>query len=135
MQNPDILDKSQKNSFKLKEYLFPSGNIIYYQGYENFALDELIFDENIEEEDIITSKKDVPEIWYEDSEGIKHRYFTDIYMPKQNKCIEVKSEYTYLHGIKNLFLKRIATTKCGYIFDLRIYDKNGNIISENEMTI
>lgn len=44
----------------------PSGKIIDYQGYENFALDELLNVENINEDDIITNRKDVPEIWYTD---------------------------------------------------------------------
>jgi hypothetical protein len=49
---------------------------IKYQGYENFAFDEL-FAEGFTEKDIITSKKNVPEIWYTNNDK-NHRYFVDI---------------------------------------------------------
>jgi hypothetical protein len=39
----------------------PSGKIIDYQGYENFAFDELINVEKIDEDDLFISSKDVPE--------------------------------------------------------------------------
>ena len=52
----------------------PSDKIIDYQGYENFALDELLNIEHILEDDIITNRKDVPEIWYNDKTGKKRRH-------------------------------------------------------------
>ena len=44
---------------------------------------------------IIIGVKNVPEIWYIDENNIEHRYYVDIFIPSQNKCIEVKSLYTY----------------------------------------
>jgi hypothetical protein len=56
-------------------------------------LQELI-ENNINEIDIITGAKNVPTIWYDDSDGKKHRHYVDIFIPSQNKCIEVKSTWT-----------------------------------------
>lgn len=58
-------EKQQKNSYKLKEFKYPSGKIINFQGYENRALNDLL-NLNINKKDIINSRKDVPEIYYID---------------------------------------------------------------------
>ena len=50
--------------FVSKNYILPSGKQIKYQGYENFALNEII--NNIDENDIITGCKNVPKITYND---------------------------------------------------------------------
>ena len=84
-QNIEIYEKMNKMSYYLKEYTLPSGNIIKIQGYEHFALNELL--KNINENDIITGCKNVPTIWYNDESGKKHRHFVDIFIPSQNKCI------------------------------------------------
>ena len=89
---------------KSKEYIFPSGNIILVQGDEPYALDELIINENIDETNIITGCKNVPEIWYTDGLGKKHRHYVDIFIPSQNKCIEVKSTWTAEKKKDNIFL-------------------------------
>lgn len=56
-------------------------------------------------------------------------FYIDIYVPCQNKCIEVKSLYTFNDNkIVNL-LKQEAAEKMGYIFEFWIYDKNGNRVN------
>jgi len=82
--------------------------------------------EKIHESDIIIGVKNVPEIWYIDENNIKHRYYADIYIPSQNKCIEVKSTYTYKINENVNLLKKEATIKAGYNFEFWIYDKKGN---------
>jgi hypothetical protein len=129
MQHPEICEKSHKNSFKLKEYIFPSGKKCNIQGYENFALDELLYIENIDENDIFTSKMEVPEIWYYDGDK-NHRYFTDIYIKSQNKCIEVKSEWTLNLDINVFNLKKESAISSGYVFELRVYNKNKERINK-----
>ena len=57
----------------------------------------------------------MPEIWFTDNNK-EHRYYVDIYIPSQNKCIEVKSIYTYQRYIKTNFLKKEAAIKIGYSF-------------------
>ena len=45
-QNEEIADKMIKNNFKLKEFIFPSGETIKVQGYEPFALNDIINNEH-----------------------------------------------------------------------------------------
>lgn len=124
-QNAEIADKMLKNSYKLKKYEMPSGKIISCQGYENFALDELLFEEKISEDDISTERNCVPEIWFYDKNNVRHRYYVDIYIKSQNRCIEVKSSWT--NQPKNyVFEKKEAAENLGYKYDLWIYDKNRN---------
>jgi hypothetical protein len=105
-QNTEIYEKMNKTSYYIKEYILPSGNIINIQGYEHFALDELLQKENMNENDIITGCKNVPTIWYNDESGKKHRHFVDIFIPSQNKCIEVKSTWTFKKQKEIVLLKK-----------------------------
>ena len=108
----------------------PSGKIINYQGYENFALDELLqlFNEN----DIENERYTVPIIKYIKNNK-EHNYFPDIFIKSKNLIIEVKSEWTYkdklkftlvlykLQLIQNI-LKALAVRKSGYNFEFWIYN-------------
>jgi len=124
MKNPEIIEKNIKMSYYLKEYTLPSGNIIKIQGYEHFALDELL--KNINENDIITGCKNVPTIWYNDESGKKHRHFVDIFIPSQNKCIEVKSTWTFKKQKEIVLLKKMAAKELGCLYEIWVYDKIGN---------
>jgi hypothetical protein len=121
-QNTDIMDKSSKAAYKLKEYIFPSRAIVKIQGYENFALDELIINEKIDESDIIIGAKNVPVIWYNDETGKKHRHYVDIFIPSQNRCIEVKSIWTVEKKKDSIFLKQKAAKELGYKYSIWIYN-------------
>ena len=85
-----------------KTYTFPSGKEIQVQGYEPFALNELI--QILSEDDIINGCSNVPTIAYADDEGKPHKHFPDIFIPSQNKCIEVKSTWTAEKKKDNIFL-------------------------------
>ncbi len=117
MQNSAIASKSLNNALKKKTYTFPSGNVIFVQGYENYALDDLL-SKGYDEEDLLTDRKDVPEIWYIDNKGKRRRYYVDIYIPKINKCIEVKSAYTFQKP--NVFEKMDAVIDTGYDCEILI---------------
>jgi hypothetical protein len=93
MQHPDILNKNTKSQYKKKEIKTPSGKTIYLQGYEPQAY-KLLLNTYIEDE-IITDKKEVPEVWWEDDTGKLHRYFVDFYIPKDKLMVEIKSLRTY----------------------------------------
>ena len=62
---------------------------------------------------------------------IKRIYYSDIYIKKENKIIEVKSEWTFKINKKKNLLKKEACLKAGYKFEFWIFDKNGNIIEED----
>jgi hypothetical protein len=127
-QNAEIAEKTSKNSYIKKEYIFPSGIKIFCQGYEHLALEQLINDEKIEENDIVTGCKNVPTIWYNDELGIKHRHYVDIYIPSQNRCIEVKSTWTAQKKINNIYLKQNAGKELGYKYEIWIYNNKKELV-------
>ena len=126
-QNSEIMEKCSKNAYKLKDYTLPSGNIIKIQGYEHYALDELLKD-GILEEDIINGCKNVPEIWYTDENGGKHRHYVDIFIPSQNRCIEVKSTWTVEKKKDCIYLKQQAGKELGYNYEIWVYNGKGEKI-------
>ncbi len=103
----------------------PSGEIRKVQGYEPFALDELL--KTNSETDILTNRKDVPRITYKIGDKTRY-YFPDIYIPSENRIIEVKSTWTYKCKEDNIQEKKKATEEAGYIYETWIYAKNGNKI-------
>jgi hypothetical protein len=124
LQNKDIMDKVIKNSYKLKEYVMPSGKVVKCQGYEPYALRELI-NNNIIENDIITGIKNIPELWYIDSKSKKHRHYVDIFIHSQNKCVEVKSEWTFNKQPENVLKKQEYAKKLGYLYEIWVYNSKG----------
>jgi hypothetical protein len=121
-QNLEIQEKTQKNAKKYKEYKMPSGDIRKVQGYEPFALDELV--RTYEELDIITDRKEIPRIGYKVDNKQKY-YFPDIYIKSINKIIEVKSTWTYNCKADNNDEKAKATKLKGYNYEVWIYDGKG----------
>ena len=127
-QNAKVSETMLKSSYNLKHYSLPSGKIINYQGYENFALDKLLKEDHILEEDIITDRRDVPEIWYTDKTNKLRRHYVDFYIKTQNRCIEVKSTWTNQEK-NNVFEKQSAAINIGYKYDIWIFNKDGNLIT------
>ena len=123
IQNVEIAKKMLASGVRFKDYVFPSGRIEKIQGYENIALDELICVELINENDIIVGCKNVPTIWYTTDDGIKHRHYVDIFIPTENRCIEVKGEWFYKRDKNILELKKQEAEKLGYKYDLWVYNK------------
>lgn len=124
-QNAEVSEVMLKNAYNIKQYTFPSGKTISYQGYENFAFDELVNIENISEDDIFTNRTEVPELWYTDKTNKLRRHFVDIYIKSQNRCIEVKSAWTNQEK-NNVLEKKESAIKMGYKYDIWIFDRNGN---------
>jgi len=123
-------ENASKKAYKLKTFITPSGKEIIYQGYEHFALEYLLTCLNIQEKDIITNRKYVPDIWYIDQNNKKHRHYVDIFIPAENLCIEVKSTWTFKKKQDNIFLKQNAAKELGYRYEIWIYDELGNCIEQ-----
>jgi hypothetical protein len=129
MQHPDIINKSQKNSFKLKPYILPSGLEIVLQGYEDKALD--ILTKIYCEDDIITERRNVPELWWSYPDDNKqHRHFVDIYIKSTNTCIEIKSNWTFEQNKEKTLLKQKFAINLGYNYEIWILDHLGNILNK-----
>ena len=128
-QNAEVADTMLKSSYNKKQYNLPSGKLLDYQGYENFSLDRLLYFEKICEDSIITNRKDVPVIWYSDINNKRRRHYVDIYIPSQNRCIEVKSTWT--NQTKNNVLEKQKGAKdLGYIYEIWIFDREGSLLDE-----
>ena len=130
-QNPESSEKQLKASYKRKQYTMPSGNVIDYQGYENFGFDRLLNEEHIDENDIITKRTEVPEIWYVDKNGKKRRHFVDMFVKSQNRCIEIKSTWTNKQEKSNIYEKQAAGIQLGYIYEVWVFDANGHMIQKS----
>jgi hypothetical protein len=122
-----IFEKQQK--YRWKDYTLPSGKLVKIQGYENLALDILL--QTYDENDLILERKNIPKIHY--GENNKHQYVTDIFIPKENKFIEVKSEYTFTKYLKINLLKEQASKNAGFDFEFLILKRTGEPVSRYEV--
>lgn len=118
MQIPEVCEKQQNNRYKTKEYIWNTGEVSKVQGFEDIVLGELE-EKGYKFQEVLTSKKDMPEIWYE-FEGQQRRYFPDFYIPHENLVIEVKSSYTIKKDNERNKLKWEATRNLGYNFIVEI---------------
>jgi hypothetical protein len=130
-QSQEIQEKNQKNAKKFKEYKTPSGAIWKVQGYEPFALNELF--KTYTEEQIKCSRKDVPRINYITDDDKQKYYFPDIYIPHENRIIEVKSDWTITLNPDIIQCKKEATIAQGYNYEIWIYDAKGDRINEESI--
>jgi hypothetical protein len=122
MQNPEVFEKCINNSRKFKEYILPSGKIIKIQGFENFALDDLL--KKYDERDIVIGAKNIREIIGKieyNFEGKNRIYYPDIYIIPENKIIEVKSNYTISVDTEKNEEKKKAVLNKGIKFEFKIY--------------
>ena len=128
MQNAEYSERVSKSAYKLKAYTIPSGKIMMIQGFENFALDDLLKIENIDENDIMNDRTKVPEIWYSDEKNERRRHYVDFYIPSQNRCIEVKSSWTFENNKDKVLAKQKAAIEMGMKYEIWIYDGYGKRI-------
>lgn len=128
MQNSEVSEKSSKNAYLAKDYQFPSGKKVKIQGYEHFGIDELLNIEKINEDDIITKRTEVPKIWYLDIKNKKHRHYVDIFIPSQNRCVEIKSVWTYQRNKDKVTRKKKAAIDLGYLYDIWVFNPKGEKI-------
>lgn len=119
-QVPEFQDKRDATvKSKMKEYIWKTGEITKLQGYEPIVLKELE-ESGYKYHDVLTKKSDMPEVWYVDDKNIKHRYYSDFYIPTENIVIEVKSEYTMISNFYINQLKAQATKSLGYTYKLEV---------------
>lgn len=134
-QNSKILEKLKKNSYKLKEYILPSGKIVKVQGYEPWALDLLL--KTYKECDLLIENKDIEnkigQIWYIGKDKKKHRYISDIYIISENKIVEVKSTWTFERYREKNLLKEQRCLDMGMKFEFMIFNGKKQLLNEEEV--
>jgi hypothetical protein len=109
-----------QNAKKLKTATV-NGKDIKYQGFELLAINQLL-EEGYLIEDIKNGKGEVPNFIYH-FDGRNRRYYPDIYIPKDNRIIEVKSKWTYEQELSKNLAKRKIVIDSGYEFDFYIMEK------------
>lgn len=118
MQCPVLFRKAAASSFKRKPYIFKDQTFMLL-GYEDRAIDDILKKEDI---DVMYAGEceQIPvfEYFIDDK---KHVYYPDIYIPENNKIIEVKSIYTYNKDVEKVKYTAMSVSE-HYIFELRIYD-------------
>lgn len=114
-QMPD--NRSFRN-YKQWEVIDPNGKSHQVQGYERYVF-PILWKQSI---DIVTSRAEVPEIFYSDPTSSRRRYFTDAYCSKEKSCIEVKSIWT-IRTDKRLEYKIREVIDRGMTLRLIVWDK------------
>jgi hypothetical protein len=127
LQNEEIRLRTLNSAFQQKKFVMPSGRIIKVQGYEPFALRDLL--KTYTEEQIkVDSERGMPIIMYTTEDGKTHRYYPDIYIAHENRIIEIKSRYTAGEGGRNVILKKEATIAAGFLYEIWCYNEKGQRI-------
>lgn len=109
-----------------KDYTYPSGKVVQVQGYEPIYHDVLV-ECGLSEDEIVVGIENVPIIPYP-FEGKGHMYFPDIYLPRYNMIVEIKSDYTYERHKEKTHCKIEATRQQGYIARLVVYNQKGECV-------
>jgi hypothetical protein len=122
-QSPAIQAKAQKSGLQYKIYTTPTGELRKVQGYEPRALNILFKEHNLPESDVITDRSKMPVISYT-SDNKSRRYFPDIYIPSQNKIIEVKSSWTFELYYDINCLKWKATIDAGFQCEFWVFTRD-----------
>jgi hypothetical protein len=119
MQNPKFFKKAQQSSYKRRMYVSPFGKEYMILGYEDMYLDELF---QTYGDILIYAGEDerIPVISYQMKDGSTHRYYPDIFIPSQNKVIEIKSSYFFDQEKESVLRKAEATSRM-YDFEIVIY--------------
>jgi hypothetical protein len=118
LQNIEIFKKVQDALYNNKNMILPSGLEVTYQGYENVAITTLLGKGYLEEQ-LVLDRDLIPIIKYE-FENKSRVYFPDIFIPHENKIIEVKSTWTYEKDLEQNLAKRQACLDQGYSFEFWI---------------
>lgn len=126
-QNKEVMERTQKSAKKYKDYVMPSGAVRKVQGYEPFALKELE-QSGYSEDQIKTDRDEVPTIEYE-VDGKKKYHFPDIFIPHENKIVEVKSTWTLKCKTDNVQLKKAAAEQQGFHYEIWCFNGKGERVT------
>ncbi len=115
-----IIAKQLLTAKKPRFYTMPSGKVANIQGYEHWALDELLLSYDEDRIGIHAT----PTIRFE-LNGQKKRHYPDIYIADENRLIEVKSDFTYDKYIELNMAKKEAAIADGFLYEFWVYTQRG----------
>lgn len=133
---PGILSKSQRSNSVGKQCWLPSGNIVHVRGYEGIVILNLLC--TYLETDLIchdmNSNYKIPVFEFVNANLHSARYYPDIYIPKENRIIEVKSRWwwdangdtRYANRLVNNLKKRQAVLDKGYNYEVWLFSSKIN---------
>jgi hypothetical protein len=126
MQCPEIFRKYQANAYKRRPYICPDGKTFMILGYEDICLTQIFEQEGHK---ILYAGEDpeIPVIKYNDKDGKEHCYYPDVYLPDENRIIEVKSTYLFLRDRERNIAKARETSK-HFKFEFMIYNGKKQLI-------
>ncbi|AMQ10862.1 putative Vsr/MutH/archaeal HJR family endonuclease [Brazilian marseillevirus] len=129
----EVYSKVLRSCFKVKEFTFPSGRTVPYQGYEHYAI-LLLLKEGHQEEDIVSCHESIMGFMYEDGK-IKRKYYPDLFVPSSDTIVEVKSTWTYekTSEEKERVLKKLeACRREGYNTRLLVFSPKGEVLLDEK---
>lgn len=140
---PDVRKKSAIANSIGREFALPSGKIIRVRGHEDIAITKLL--EQYTEENLIVDDTlaayNLPVFTYSDNRKHKLRYYPDIYIPKENKIIEVKARWwwdgngieKYRNRLDKNLKKRQSVLAEGYVYEVWLFAdrKNYRILKDD----
>ena len=132
--NKSTPSKINKGNSSIKDYVLPSGKIIGVRGHEPFALDVLFNELKYKEADVVIhddySDYAIEIFEYEALNRHQMKYYPDIYVPRENRIIEIKSQWwwngygqeKYRSRLENNLRKRQAVIDKGYNYEVWIFE-------------
>ena len=133
---PGVKEKAAYKNSTGKDYIMPSGKVVGIRGYENLVLDRLL-ETHGEDELVIDDRKSdyaLPSFEYVNYNQHTSKYYPDIYIPGENKIIEVKSRWwwdangnpNYKGRIENNRRKWQAVVNEGYDYEVWVFEDKNN---------
>jgi hypothetical protein len=133
---PDVIKRSRQGNAKGREYTLPSGKVLHIKGFENLVIDKLLT--IYTESDLLIHDFDsayqLPIFAYVDTRRHHLKYYPDIYIPSENRIIEVKSRWwwdgngdvKYASRLENNLRKRRSVIAKGYNYELWLFEDKNN---------
>lgn len=131
-QHAGLQQKAMGSAFRRRIFTL-NGKSFSLMGYEHFCVRDLV-QEGYSVEEFTTSLADMPLIRYEHN-GTYHTYFPDVFLPRENILIEVKSTYFLEKTIETTFLKLRAAVALGYNMQLRVYARSGELLHKYDSSV
>ena len=127
MQCPELFRRAQQSSsFFRKAYVTPDGKTYMVLGYEGCAMDDILKEEGIKTM-YAGEDPEIPVFQYVGEDDKTHFYYPDIYIPEENRVVEVKSVYTYNRDPEKTLCKALKVSE-NYLFELRLYNDKKEIV-------